>query len=68
MPFDANDFQKPIRPPVLEFGLMLKDEFFLMCPEVGLSDVEIKVNCGYTYSEGLNTMLVIAMLVPPILL
>ena len=66
MPFDANDFQKPIRPPVLEFGLMLKDEFFLMCPEVGLSDVEIKVNCGYTYSEVLNTMLVIAMLVAPI--
>ena len=66
MPFDANDFKKPIRPPVLEFGLMLKDEFFLMCPEVGLSDVEIKVNCGYTYSEVLNTMLVIAMLVAPI--
>ena len=34
-----------------------------MCPEVGFSDVIIKMDCGYTCSEELNTMLVIAMLV-----
>ena len=66
MPFDANDFRKPTRPPVLEFGLLLKDEFFLMCPGLGFSDVAIKVDCGYTCSEELNTKLVIAILVPPI--
>ena len=66
MPFDANDFRKPTRPPVLEFGLLLKDEFFLVGPEVGLSDVVIKRDYGYTCSEELNTMLVIAMSVPPI--
>ena len=33
MPFDANGFRKPTRPPVLEFGLLLKDNFFLMCRE-----------------------------------
>ena len=66
MPFDANDFRKPTRLPVLEFGLLLKDEFLLMGPEVGLYDVVIKMDCGYTCSEELNTMLVIAMLVPPI--
>ena len=66
MPFDANDFRKSTRLPVLEFGLLLKDEVFLMGPEVGLSDVVIKMDCGYTCSEELNTMLVIAMLVPPI--
>ena len=66
MPFDANNFRKPTRPPVLEFGLLLKDEVFLMDPEVGLSDVVIKMDCGYTCSEELNTMLVTVMLVPPI--
>ena len=35
-----------------------------MRPEVGLSDVVIKMDSGYTCSEELNTMLVIAMLVP----
>ena len=64
MLFDASDFRKPTRRPVLEFGLLLKDEVFLMGPEVGLSDVVIKMDCGYTCSEELNIMLVIAMLVP----
>ena len=66
MPFDANDFRKSTRPPILEFGLLVKDEVFLMRPEVGLSDVVIKMDCGYTCSEELNTMLVTVMLVPPI--
>ena len=50
----------------LKFGLLLKDEFFLVCPEVGLSNVALKVDRGYTCSEELNNMLAIAMLVPPI--
>ena len=66
MPFDANYFRKPTRPPVLEFALLLKDEVFLMGPEVGLSDVLTKTDCGYTCSEELNIMLAIAMLVSPI--
>ena len=66
MPFDADDFQNPTRPPVLEFGLLVKDEFFLMGPEIGLSDVVMKMDCEYKCSEELNTMLMIAMLVPPI--
>ena len=40
-----------------EFGLLLKNKFFLMFPEVGLSDVAIKVNCGYKCSDELNTSL-----------
>ena len=49
-----------------EFGLLLKNKFFLMFPEVGLSDVAIKVNCGYKCSDELNTMLMIPIFVPPI--
>ena len=54
MPFGANDFQKPTKLPVLEFGLLLKDEFFLMCLEVDRFDVPRKANCRYTCAEGLN--------------
>ena len=49
-----------------EFGLLLKNKFFLMFPEVGLSAVAIKVNCGYKCSDELNTMLMIPIFVPPI--
>ena len=66
MPFDDNGFRKPTRLPVLESGLLLKDKFFVMCPEVDPFDVAIKVDCGYTCSEELNMMLVITVLVPPI--
>ena len=39
-----------------------------MGPEVGISNVVIKMDWGYTCSEELNTMLAISMLVPPITL
>ena len=62
MSFDANDFRKPTTPLALGSDL-LKDKFFLIFQEVGLSNGTKKACCGYTCSEELNTMLAIAMLV-----